>query len=516
MAEPLVRMQGITKQFPGGVLANREANLEVTRGMIHAIVGENGAGKSTLMNILYGLHQPDAGEIYIKGKRVEIASPRTAKKFGIGMVHQHFMLAPSFTVLQNIILGYEPRRLGILVDRKEAHAQVQALCERYHLHLPLSTPVRELSVGMQQRVEIVKAIYRGAELLILDEPTAVLTPIEVQELFQICRDMVAQDKTILFISHKLREVLALSDTITVMRKGQTLEPLRSGETDERKLAGIIVGRDQIWETPGRRVLRDRTPLISVNNLSVRDRQGREAIRNLTLQLHTGEILGIAGVEGNGQGELMAALAGLTPVASGRIEFDGREITRMTVRQRRALGIKHIPEDRLTTGLCLEASIAENLVADPRDRSRFMDKRGIINWKAVAEYTDGIIEAYRIVAPGGNSRAKGLSGGNLQKVVAARELASDHRCLLVLHPTRGLDIGAAEFIYQRMLQSRDAGCGILMVSADLDEIFLISDRIAVMYEGEIVAEFEPEQVTPETVGLYMTGARRQTEDDIDRN
>jgi general nucleoside transport system ATP-binding protein len=293
-----------------------------------------------------------------------------------------------------------------------------------------------------------------------------------------------------------------------MRKGQTLDPLKTSETDEKQLARIIVGRDQIWEVPEKFSSTDRAPILKVENLCVRNHQTQLAVKNLSLQVRPGEILGIAGVEGNGQAELMSALAGLTPVAEGRINFDGKDVTGASVSRRRALGIKHIPEDRLETGLCLEASIAENLIADPQDRNLFVGRYGIVNWQAVKRHAEGVIDEFNIVAPGPEARTKELSGGNLQKVVAARELARNRRCLLVLHPTRGLDIGAAEFIYQRMLQAREEDSAILMVSADLDEIFLISDRIVVIYEGEIVAEFRPDQVTPQTVGLYMTGARRQ--------
>lgn len=509
MTETLLRLENINKTFPGGVHANRDAGLVVKKGEIHAIVGENGAGKSTLMNILYGVLQPDSGKIYLNDKEVSINSAREAKKLGIGMVHQHFMLVPSFTVLQNVILGYEPRQNLAFVDNKHAEKQVQEICERYNLSIPLDSLTQDVSVGIQQRVEIIKAIYRGAAILILDEPTAVLTPFEAEDLFRICRDMVAKDKTILFISHKLKEVLALSNKVTVMRKGETLVTLDTQETSESELACLIVGRDQLWTVGKQKISHDQPTVLETQSISVQKTAGSFCVRDVSFRVKAGEIVGIAGVEGNGQSELMDALAGLTRIDRGDVIFNGSSILNCPISELRAKGIRLIPEDRMTTGASVKASIKENLIIDRNDCDPFISKPDVMNWKEIDKHSRKLIEKFNIVAQGPDTLVGTLSGGNLQKVVVARELSGKHKCLLVLQPARGLDIGASEFIYQQLLDAREAGNAILLVSADLDELFLLSDRILVIYEGEIVAEFLPDDVTPEEVGLYMTGAKRTT-------
>ena len=505
MTEPIVRMECISKSFPGGVLATQEASLTVEAGEIHAIVGENGAGKSTLMNVLYGLLQADEGAIYFNEKDVEIDSPRTAKALGIGMVHQHFMLVPSFSVLQNIILGYEPTHRGLIVDNDGAKDSVATLCQNYHLEVPLDEPVQNLPVGWQQRVEIIKAIYRGANVLILDEPTAVLTPLEVEELYKICWEMKWQNKTILFISHKLREVLELSDRITVMRKGRTMATLNAAGTDESELARLIVGRERLW-TIDREIRGNRSdPIMQIKDLSVLNANGSLAVDRISLVLNRGEILGLVGVEGNGQTELVEAITGLRPSHQGTISLGEEEITERSVADRRSLGIGHIPQDRMGKGLSLEASISENFIIDQPGRAPFRSRLGVLDWKRVKSHTQEKIRNYKIVVPGPDALARTLSGGNLQKIVAARELSRENRCLLAVHLTRGLDIGAAEFIYRQLLKAREEGGAVLLVSADLDEILKISDRLVVMYEGKIVGEFSPEKATPEELGLFMTGA-----------
>lgn len=509
-AENIIRLENIRKTFPGGVEANKSANLTVDKGEIHAIVGENGAGKSTLMNVLYGVHQPDSGKIFVNGREVTINSPREAKKLGIGMVHQHFMLVPSFTVLQNVILGYEPTHRGVFVDQEDAERKVQAICERYSLEIPLHALVKDTSVGIQQRVEIIKAIYRGADILILDEPTAVLTPFESEELFKICRDMVSKDKTILFISHKLKEVLSLSDRVTVMRKGVTLQTLDTKQTTEQELARAIIGREKIWTVGKKEGFDHPQTVLEASQIVVRKTQGAIAVKDVSFQVQSGEIVGIAGVEGNGQTELMEALAGLLPIDRGDVRFNGASIVHQPVSARRAAGIRYIPEDRMTTGASVKASIKDNLIIDQTDRSPFVSKRGFLNWKKITEHARQTIEKFNIVASGPDELVGSLSGGNLQKVVVAREISGQHKCLLVLQPARGLDIGASEFIYKQLLSARTEGSAIMLVSADLDELFLLSDRILVIYEGEIVAEFIPDQVTPEELGLYMTGAKRLTQ------
>jgi simple sugar transport system ATP-binding protein len=504
---PILRLEQICKTFPGGVAANQDASLSVRKGEIHAIVGENGAGKSTLMNILYGVHQADSGRIFIEGQEVSIANPREAKAFGIGMVHQHFMLVPSFTVLENVILGYEPQKMGLFVDKRAAEEKVSAICDRYRLNIPLHQMVKDISVGVQERVEIIKAIYRGAEILILDEPTAVLTPQEVDDLFEICREMVKKDKTILFISHKLKEVLALSDRVTVMRDGETLRTLETAQTDEAELARLIVGRERIWQIGQRKDSRDRPVALEVRHFSVRNKHNALAVKDVSFEVRAGEILGIAGVEGNGQTELMEALAGLQPIEAGEVLYQGKPVTKLSTAQLRAMGIRHIPEDRMTTGASMETTIQENLIVDRSDRQPFVSPAGFMDWKGVRSHAQTLIKNYDIAAPNPDVLVGHLSGGNIQKVVVARELSSEHSCLLVLHPTRGLDIGASEFIYQQLLASRDEKNAILMVSADLDELFLLSDRILVIYEGRIVGEFSPETASPNEVGLYMTGAKK---------
>jgi simple sugar transport system ATP-binding protein len=507
--ETLLRLENINKTFEGGVRANRNANLVVKKGEIHAIVGENGAGKSTLMNILYGVQQPDEGKIYLNDKEVSISSAREAKRLGIGMVHQHFMLVPSFTVLQNVILGYEPRQNLVFVDNKRAEKKVKEICEHYNLTIPLHSLVQDVSVGIQQRVEIIKAIYRGAEILILDEPTAVLTPFETEELFNICREMVAKDKTIIFISHKLKEVLTLSNKVTVMRKGETLVTLDTKDTTEPELARLIVGRDQLWTVGKQKKGHDQSVVLETKNVSVKKTSTSFCVKNVSFDVKAGEIVGVAGVEGNGQSELMDALAGLVPIDQGDVFFNGSSILNKSTSELRALGIRLIPEDRMTTGASVKATIKENLMIDQNDCVPFISKPGVMNWKEIEKHTDELIKKFNIVAQGPETVVGTLSGGNLQKVVVARELSGKHTCLLVLQPARGLDIGASEFIYQQLLDAREANNAILLVSADLDELFLLSDRILVIYEGEIVANFIPDQVTPEEVGLYMTGAKRMT-------
>lgn len=510
--DTIVRLEDICKTYAGGVTANYLANLSVSEGEIHAIVGENGAGKSTLMNILYGIHQPDSGKIFIDGREVVISNPKEAKKNGIGMVHQHFMLVPSFTVLQNIMLGYEPIHHLVFVDQEEGARQVQAICDRYNLKIPLNSLVKDISVGIQQRVEIIKAIYRGADILILDEPTAVLTPFETEELFKICHDMVEKDKTILFISHKLKEVLTLSDHITVMRKGQTLTTVETSHTNEQELARLIIGREKIWSIEKKGMIENPETILDANCLTAYKTQGATAIKNISFQVKSGEIVGIAGVEGNGQTELMEVLAGLRPLDQGELSFTGRLIGHEPVSTRRATGIRYVPEDRMTTGASIKASIKENLVIDQKDRDPFITHGGFLHWKKIETYAQQMIKKFNIVAGGPNELVGSLSGGNLQKVVVAREISASPKCLLVLQPTRGLDIGASEYIYRELLSARMNGSAIILVSADLDELFLLSDRILVLYEGENVAEFLPGQITPEELGLYMTGVKKSVRAD----
>ncbi|BCV20297.1 ABC transporter ATP-binding protein [Moorella sp. Hama-1] len=501
--QELVRLQGISKKY-GGVQANQGVDLRVRRGSIHALVGENGAGKTTLMKILFGLETADAGVIYYAGQQVEITSPQQAMALGIGMVHQHFMLVPSLTVAENVVLGHEPRRrLGL--DIQAARELVREISSRYGLAVDPEARVRDLSVGLQQRVEIIKALSEGAELLILDEPTAVLTPQETSELFQVLATMKGQGKTIIFISHKLKEVLAISDEITIMRAGKVVSTLNARDTNEAELARLMVGRPVLLRVE-KGPANPQQPALEVRNLWVADRRGLPAVRGVSFDVRRGEILGIAGVQGNGQTELIEALSGLTRIEAGEALKDGKSLKGLTVAAIRRLGVAHIPEDRFRRGLCGQASILENMIGGHHQGPAFT-RHGIINWEKAAKFTERLVKEYDIKIGSIYDPVKSLSGGNAQKLVAAREFNTDADLFLVSQPTRGVDIGAIEFIHKCLVAKRDAGCAILLVSADLQEVLSLSDRIIVMYEGEITAEVVPGTTSEEELGLYMSGARR---------
>jgi general nucleoside transport system ATP-binding protein len=496
-----VHMRGIVKSFPG-VLANDHVDLEVRQGEIHALVGENGAGKSTLMNILYGLIRPDSGEILIEGKPVVMQGPRDAIRHGIGMVHQHFMLIPVFTVGENVVLGREPATGGDFYDYARARQDILALTQKYGLTLNPDARVGDLPVGLQQRVEIVKVLYRGANILILDEPTGVLTPQETKELFVVLRDLVKTGKTIIFISHKLKEVLQISDRITVMRRGKVVGHLVTKDTNEQEIARGMVGRDVLLRVeksaakPGPMALR-------VEGLTASSDQGVAALRGISFELHQGEILGIAGVEGNGQSELVEVLAGTRRPTGGRLMLGSREVTSLDARAIRTAGVGHIPEDRRGAGLVLNYSVADNLILG-RQRTRLFAWEGILlRLKAIVNWAKRLITEFDIRTPSAATPARTLSGGNQQKIIVAREMASQPRVLLAAQPTRGVDIGAIEFIHRRIVAQRDEGAAVLLVSAELDEIRSLSDRIAVIYEGRIVS-VEPSDTPEERLGLLMTG------------
>lgn len=491
---------GIVKRFPG-VVANDHVTFSLRRGEIHAILGENGAGKTTLMNILYGLYHPDEGEIYVKGQPVELRSPHDAIRLGIGMVHQHFMLVPVFTVAENIILGQEIRR-GPFLDLRRAIDEVRALSRRYGLEVDPEALVKDLPVGVQQRVEILKALYRRADILILDEPTAVLTPQETEELFRVMRHLQQQGVSIIFITHKLKEVLAVADRITVLRNGRVVGTLTPAEADEAHLAAMMVGRE-VMLTVEKAPARPGPEVLRVEDLYVRDDRGAMVVNGVRLSVRAGEILGIAGVQGNGQTELIEALIGLRPAAAGRVLLEGEEVTNRPPRFLIARGVAHIPEDRLKHGLVLPYSVADNLVLSTYDRPPFA--RGI-RWQpaAVMDHARRLIALYDIRAPGPDTPARALSGGNQQKVIAARELSRPIRLLVANQPTRGLDVGATEYIHRKIVEMRDQGVAVLLVSTELDEIFSLADRIAVMYRGRIVATLEAAEATLQQVGLLMAG------------
>ena len=497
---PLVHMTGITKRY-GDLIANNEVDLALQHGTVHAIVGENGAGKSTLMNVLYGLVQPDSGRIAVNGRNVVVNGPHEAIALGIGMVHQHFMLVPTLTVTENIILGAAPTRRG-LVNRRKARADVLAVSEEYGLGVDPDQRIADLPVGTQQRVEILKALYRGADALILDEPTAVLTPQEAVELGVVMRQLTEAGKAVLFISHKLKEVMAVSDEITVMRRGRVTGRFAADETNERELARHMVGRE-VLTTVNKAPVIPGNIVLTVDELVADDDRGQVALGGVSLTLAAGTITGIAGVEGNGQTELIECLAGLRPTESGTIRMGARDVTKATPRKRRALGIAHIPEDRLKRGLAPNRSIAENLIATTYRSPRF-SKAGFLRRNAVRRHAEQLIDEFAIAATDPDQPVSALSGGNMQKVVVARELAEGPVVVLVAQPTRGVDIGAIENIHRQIVSLRDAGSAILLVSAELDEVMSLADELYVMYDGRLVARLDPATVSENEVGLHMAG------------
>jgi ABC-type uncharacterized transport system ATPase subunit len=501
---PVLELRGITKQFPG-VLANDHIDFDLRRGEVHALLGENGAGKSTLMSILYGLYTADSGEIMMNGEPETISSPKHAIELGIGMVHQHFMLIPVMTVTENIVLAQEPIHAGVLLDYDSAAARVRELSTSFGLAVNPDSRIEKITVGQQQRVEILKALYRGAEILILDEPTAVLTPQEAKELFEIIESLKAQGKSIVFISHKLNEVLEISDRVTVLRRGKRVETIDRAEATEAGLARSMVGREVLLRvdkkpaTPGE-------PLLQVQDLVVRDDRGLEAVRGVSFDVRAGEIVGVAGVDGNGQSELIDALAGLRHLASGSVRVRGNDLSRATARQALDAGIGHIPEDRHRRGLVLDFNLAENLVLHDYGKPPF-SRFGWLNPRRWISSAARLLKEFDVRGGGPTTRSGSLSGGNQQKVVIAREVSRDPHVLIAAQPTRGLDVGAIEFVHRRLVEQRDAGKAVLLVSLELEEVLSLSDRILVLYEGQIVGEFPPD-VSEEEVGIAMTGGKRR--------
>lgn len=503
-----VEMIDITKQYPG-VLANDCVSLTVREGEIHGLVGENGAGKSTLMNQLYGLQQPSSGKIRVFGNEVTISSPKNAIDLGIGMVHQHFMLAPSLSVIQNIIMGKSPLK-GPFIDVLEAKKRVRSILEQYSFSLDLDAKVYQLSIGQMQRVEIVKALYRGAKILILDEPTAVLTPQEVTDLIQIMKRLKQEGCSIIIITHKLKEVLAATDRITIMRKGIVTGIVNTYETNETELANLMVGHEVNLSIP-KKALNQSLPVLEVENLSVMNGRGQIAVKKVNFYVSSGEILGVCGVEGNGQTELINAVTGLVPVLSGKVRVCGRDLTKASVRKRREYHMAHIPEDRLKTGTAKSCSIADNLILDKYYVRPFC-RYGILHKDVIGRHASALISEFGIKVPDSEYSLGTLSGGNIQKVVLARELDLQPEILIAAQPTRGVDIGAIEYIRKQLVDLRDEGKAILLISAELEEILSLSDRIIVMYEGEIVGIFRPEHTTEEELGLYMAGVKRMSENE----
>jgi simple sugar transport system ATP-binding protein len=500
----VLELRGITKQFPG-VLANDHVDFDLRRGEVHALLGENGAGKSTLMSILYGLYHPDEGEIHIDGQPVRIGSPREAIDRGIGMVHQHFMLIPVMTVAENIVLAEEPTRAGVMLDFATARRRVDEIAKQFNFAINPDARIENISVGQQQRVEILKALYRRADILILDEPTAVLTPQEAGELFGILKGLQREGMSIIFISHKLNEVLEIADRITVLRRGKKIETLPAAGATEQGLASLMVGRDVLLRVD-KKPAAPGEPLLEVEDLHVLDDRELPVVRGVSFQVRAGEIVGIAGVDGNGQTELIEALTGLRTAQSGRFSVAGRELTGAGTHTILDAGVGHIPEDRQRRGLVLEFSLAENIALHDFDRppnSRF----GWLRPGRLVERAKALLKAFDVRGGGPQTPARALSGGNQQKVVVAREVENDPRVLIAAQPTRGLDVGAIEFVHRRLVEERDEGRAVLLLSLELDEVLSLSDRILVMYEGELVAEYGPD-VTEEELGVAMLGGAKE--------
>ena len=507
MAEDFViEMLHITKEFPG-IKANDDITLQLRKGEVHALLGENGAGKSTLMSVLFGLYQPEEGKILKNGKEVAIRNPNDANALGIAMVHQHFKLVECFSVLDNIILGVEPNKLGFL-QKAEARKKVVALSEKYGLRVDPDALISDISVGMQQRVEILKMLYRDNEILIFDEPTAVLTPQEIDELMEIMRGFKKEGKSILFITHKLNEIMAVADRCTVLRKGKYMGTVDIKDTTKEELSRMMVGRDvqlQVDKKPAH----PGDVVLDVEGVTIHnDQRKKDSVKDVTFQVHAGEIVCLAGIEGNGQTELVYGLTGLEKLSGGKITLDGKDITRESIRQRSKDGMSHIPEDRHKHGLVLDYSLENNMVLQRYWQPEFQ-KGGFIQSDKVREYSDKLIAQYDVRSGQGSSTiVRSMSGGNQQKAIIAREIDKDPKLLVAVQPTRGLDVGAIEYIHRQIVAQRDKGKAVLLVSLELDEVMNLSDRILVMYEGEIVGEFDPKTTTVQELGLYMAGARKQ--------
>jgi simple sugar transport system ATP-binding protein len=493
-------MQGIIKRFPG-VVANNQVDFSVRKGEIHALLGENGAGKTTLMKILAGLYQPDEGQVWIDGQAVSVRSPRDAIELGIGMVHQHFMLVKSHTVAENIIVGLDVPRFVLNLRRVER--DIARLAEQYHLQVDPRAKIWQLSVGEQQRVEILKALYRGARILVLDEPTAVLTPQEAQDLFHTLRSMASEGHTIVFISHKLGEVMSVADRITVLRRGEVVNTVLTSETDRQDLARMMVGRDVLFRL-GKRESRLGEVVLETGRLTAVNDKGLTALREVSLTVRSGEILGIAGVAGNGQRELAETIVGLRPVTAGHIRVAGNDVTNKSPREVMERGVGYIPEDRIGAGLVVNLSVAENLILKcyrdpPICRGFFLDS------DAIEAHADELVRAYDVKTPAIQTRTRLLSGGNLQKLILAREISSKPSVMVAVYPTRGLDVGATEAVRRLLLEQRDAGGGILLISEDLDELLSMSDRIAVLYEGRVMGVRDAGEASVDELGLMMAGS-----------
>ncbi len=502
-----IEMVNITKKFPG-IIANDNVTLQLKNGEIHALLGENGAGKSTLMSVLFGLYQAEEGVIKKNGEVVQINNPNDANALGIGMVHQHFKLVECFSVLDNIILGVEDTKNGIL-QREKAREKVMALSQKYGLHVNPDALIEDISVGMQQRTEILKMLYRDNEILIFDEPTAVLTPQEIEELLQIMKNLAAEGKSILFITHKLNEIMAVADRCSVLRKGKYIGTVDVAGTTKAELSRMMVGRDVEFAVQ-KEEAKPTDVILDIQGLTVASKVSRKnAVSDVSFQVRAGEIVCIAGIDGNGQTELVYGISGLEPAVSGKISLCGNDITNAPIRKRSLLGMSHIPEDRHKHGLVLDYTLEDNIVLQRYFEPQFTNKLGFLRRKNIREYAERLIEQYDVRSGQGPiTISRAMSGGNQQKAIVAREIDKDPQLLIAVQPTRGLDVGAIEYIHKQIVAQRDAGKAVLLVSLELDEVMTVSDRILVMYEGEIVGELDPKKTTVEELGLYMAGAKKE--------
>ena len=512
-ADYVIEMRNITKTFPG-VVANDDITLKLRKGEIHALLGENGAGKSTLMSVLFGLYTPDKGSIYINGEKVFIRNPNDATKLNIGMVHQHFKLVECFTVLDNIILGVENSVFGF-VSKTLARKKVEDLMEKYGLEVDLDAKVEDISVGMQQRTEILKMLFRDNEILIFDEPTAVLTPHEIDELMDTMKGLVKEGKSILFISHKLNEILEVSDTCSILRKGKLVKTLKTKDTNVNELAELMVGKE-VHFSVDKKSADPKEKVLEIQNLKLLNRKTKKSTLNINnIYVRKGEIVAIAGIEGNGQTEFAEVVTGLRPFNSGKILFFNENYSKKNIRYRNTHGFSHIPEDRHKHGLILNFSLQENLILQRYFEDEFSN-HGFINFDKVREYSDKLIKEYDIRSgQGGTTITRSMSGGNQQKAIIARELDREHSLLVAVQPTRGLDVGAVETIHKQIIKGRDKGDAVLLISLELDEVMSLADRIYVMFEGEIVGEFDPKTISVKELGLYMSGAKRQSDEGAGR-
>ena len=501
-----IEMLNITKRFPG-IIANDNITLQLKKGEIHALLGENGAGKSTLMSVLFGLYQPEEGVIKKDGQVVSIKDPNDANALGIGMVHQHFKLVECFSVLDNIIMGAEPTKYGFL-QKKDAREKVLTLSEKYGLHVDPDALIEDITVGMQQRTEILKMLYRDNEILIFDEPTAVLTPQEIDELMEIMRNLAAEGKSILFISHKLNEIMAVADRCTVLRKGKYIGTVNTKDTTPAELSAMMVGRNVSFHVD-KKPCQPGDVVLDVEHMTVASKiHKNNAVKDVSLKVRRGEIVCLAGIDGNGQTEFVYGLTGLEPLVSGKISLCGKDITHASIRHRNTMGMSHIPEDRHKHGLVLDYTLEDNLVLQRYFEPEFTSKAGFLRRDNIRKYAEKLIEQYDVRSGQGPiTVARSMSGGNQQKAIVAREIDKDPELLVAVQPTRGLDVGAIEYIHKQLVAQRDAGKAVLLVSLELDEVMDVPDRILVMYEGEIVGELDPKKTTQEELGLYMAGAKR---------